>query len=72
MSSPDSAADIAGGGRSSDSDAVAVGPLDGIRVIEVAINGFVPSAGAVLAEWGADVIKAGTRIIELKTAGAVT
>jgi len=33
------------------------GPLDGIRVLEVAMYGFVPSAGAVLREWGADVIK---------------
>ena len=33
------------------------GRLDGIRVLEVAMYGFVPSAGAVLAEWGADVIK---------------
>jgi crotonobetainyl-CoA:carnitine CoA-transferase CaiB-like acyl-CoA transferase len=33
------------------------GPLDGIRVLEVAMYGFVPSAGAVLTEWGADVIK---------------
>ena len=33
------------------------GPLDGIRVLEVAMYGFVPSAGAVLGEWGADVIK---------------
>ena len=32
-------------------------PLDGIRVLEVAMYGFVPSAGAVLGEWGADVIK---------------
>ncbi|MBV8345964.1 MAG: CoA transferase [Mycolicibacterium sp.] len=32
-------------------------PLDGIRVLEVAMYGFVPSGGAVLAEWGADVIK---------------
>jgi crotonobetainyl-CoA:carnitine CoA-transferase CaiB-like acyl-CoA transferase len=32
-------------------------PLQGIRVLEVAMYGFVPSAGAVLAEWGADVIK---------------
>jgi crotonobetainyl-CoA:carnitine CoA-transferase CaiB-like acyl-CoA transferase len=32
-------------------------PLEGIRVLEVAMYGFVPSAGAVLAEWGADVIK---------------
>jgi crotonobetainyl-CoA:carnitine CoA-transferase CaiB-like acyl-CoA transferase len=32
-------------------------PLDGIRVLEVAMYGFVPSAGAVLAEWGADVVK---------------
>ncbi|AKS33263.1 CaiB/BaiF CoA transferase family protein [Mycolicibacterium goodii] len=33
------------------------GPLEGIRVLEVAMYGFVPSAGAVLGEWGADVIK---------------
>jgi crotonobetainyl-CoA:carnitine CoA-transferase CaiB-like acyl-CoA transferase len=31
--------------------------LAGIRVIEVAAWTFVPSSGAVLAEWGADVIK---------------
>jgi crotonobetainyl-CoA:carnitine CoA-transferase CaiB-like acyl-CoA transferase len=34
-----------------------VRPLEGIRVLEVAMYGFVPSAGAVLADWGADVIK---------------
>jgi crotonobetainyl-CoA:carnitine CoA-transferase CaiB-like acyl-CoA transferase len=34
-----------------------VQPLDGIRVLEVAMYGFVPAAGAVLADWGADVIK---------------
>jgi crotonobetainyl-CoA:carnitine CoA-transferase CaiB-like acyl-CoA transferase len=34
-----------------------VRPLEGIRVVEVAMYGFVPSAGAVLAEWGADVVK---------------
>ncbi|MEV0580224.1 CoA transferase [Streptomyces sp. NPDC050392] len=32
-------------------------PLEGIRVLEVAMYGFVPSAGAVLADWGADVLK---------------
>ncbi|MGW0173675.1 CaiB/BaiF CoA transferase family protein [Rhodococcus sp. NPDC003322] len=32
-------------------------PLKGFRVVEVAMYGFVPSAGAVLADWGADVIK---------------
>lgn len=32
-------------------------PLDGVRVLEVAQFTFVPSAGAVLADWGADVIK---------------
>jgi crotonobetainyl-CoA:carnitine CoA-transferase CaiB-like acyl-CoA transferase len=31
--------------------------LDGIRVVELAAWTFVPSAGAVLADWGADVIK---------------
>jgi crotonobetainyl-CoA:carnitine CoA-transferase CaiB-like acyl-CoA transferase len=34
-----------------------VRPLSGIRVLEVAAWTFVPAAGAVLAEWGADVIK---------------
>jgi crotonobetainyl-CoA:carnitine CoA-transferase CaiB-like acyl-CoA transferase len=32
-------------------------PLDGIRVLEVALWWFVPAAGAILADWGADVIK---------------
>ncbi|SEG85144.1 Crotonobetainyl-CoA:carnitine CoA-transferase CaiB [Thermomonospora echinospora] len=32
-------------------------PLEGVRVLEVAMYGFVPSAGAVLADWGAEVIK---------------
>jgi len=31
--------------------------LNGIRVIELAAWTFVPAAGAVLADWGADVIK---------------
>jgi crotonobetainyl-CoA:carnitine CoA-transferase CaiB-like acyl-CoA transferase len=31
--------------------------LSGVRVVEVAQWWFVPSAGAVLADWGADVIK---------------
>jgi crotonobetainyl-CoA:carnitine CoA-transferase CaiB-like acyl-CoA transferase len=31
--------------------------LDGIRVVELAAWTFVPAAGAVLADWGADVIK---------------
>src|SRR5436853_269583 len=31
--------------------------LKGIRVLEVAEFMFVPTAGAILAEWGADVIK---------------
>src|SRR3954469_19520828 len=31
--------------------------LAGIRVVEVAAWTFVPISGAVLAEWGADVIK---------------
>jgi crotonobetainyl-CoA:carnitine CoA-transferase CaiB-like acyl-CoA transferase len=32
-------------------------PLDGVRVLEVAQFTFVPSAGAVLADWGAEVVK---------------
>jgi crotonobetainyl-CoA:carnitine CoA-transferase CaiB-like acyl-CoA transferase len=31
--------------------------LAGVRVLEVAEQGFVPSAAAVLADWGADVVK---------------
>ena len=31
--------------------------LSGVRVLEVAAWTFVPAAGAVLADWGADVIK---------------
>jgi crotonobetainyl-CoA:carnitine CoA-transferase CaiB-like acyl-CoA transferase len=31
--------------------------LTGVRVIEVADWGFVPSAGTVLGDWGAEVIK---------------
>ena len=33
------------------------GVLDGVKVLEVAEHGFVPSAAAILAEWGADVVK---------------
>ncbi|KBZ61211.1 hypothetical protein K875_04162 [Mycobacterium [tuberculosis] TKK-01-0051] len=32
-------------------------PLTGVRVMEVAQFTFVPSAGAVLADWGGDVVK---------------
>ena len=31
--------------------------MKGVRVIEVAEHTFVPAAGMVLADWGADVIK---------------
>ncbi len=33
------------------------GVMDGVKVLEVAQWWFVPAAGAVLADWGADVIK---------------
>ena len=33
------------------------GPLAGVRVIELASWMFIPAAGAVLADWGADVLK---------------
>lgn len=36
---------------------VRVKALAGVRVVEVASHVFVPMAGAVLAEWGADVVK---------------
>jgi crotonobetainyl-CoA:carnitine CoA-transferase CaiB-like acyl-CoA transferase len=32
-------------------------PLEGVRVLEVAQFTYVPAAGAVLADWGAEVIK---------------
>ena len=31
--------------------------MDGVRVLEVGIYAFAPAAGAVLADWGADVVK---------------
>src|SRR3954447_22737322 len=34
-----------------------MGVMDGVKVVEVAEHGFVPSAAAILAEWGADVVK---------------
>ena len=34
-----------------------MGVMDGIKVLEVAEHGFVPSAAAILADWGADVVK---------------
>jgi crotonobetainyl-CoA:carnitine CoA-transferase CaiB-like acyl-CoA transferase len=33
------------------------GPMAGVRILEVAQYTFVPAAAAVLADWGADVIK---------------
>ena len=33
------------------------GPMAGVRVLEVASHVFVPVAGAILAEWGAEVTK---------------
>ena len=32
-------------------------PMEGVRVVEVAQYTFVPAAGAILSEWGAEVIK---------------
>jgi crotonobetainyl-CoA:carnitine CoA-transferase CaiB-like acyl-CoA transferase len=34
-----------------------MGVLDGVTVVELAEHGFVPSCAAVLADWGADVVK---------------
>jgi crotonobetainyl-CoA:carnitine CoA-transferase CaiB-like acyl-CoA transferase len=48
-------------------------PLEGVKVIEVSMWAFVPSCGAVLSDWGADVIKieppAGDPIRNLNMAG---
>ena len=32
-------------------------PLSGVRILEVASHVFVPIAGGVLTEWGAEVVK---------------
>jgi crotonobetainyl-CoA:carnitine CoA-transferase CaiB-like acyl-CoA transferase len=32
-------------------------PLDGIKIVDFSEHGFVPSAAAALADWGADVVK---------------
>ena len=32
-------------------------PLAGIKVLDFSEHGFVPSGAAVLADWGADVVK---------------
>ena len=32
-------------------------PMKGVKMVEVAQFTFTPAAGAVLADWGADVIK---------------
>ena len=32
-------------------------PLEGIKVVDFAGHGFVPSAAAALADWGAEVVK---------------
>jgi crotonobetainyl-CoA:carnitine CoA-transferase CaiB-like acyl-CoA transferase len=49
-------------------------PLSGVRIVEVASHVFVPMSGAVLGEWGAEVIKiehpvTGDPYRGLKTAG---
>lgn len=31
--------------------------MNGIKVVEVALYAFVPSAAAILSDWGADVVK---------------
>jgi crotonobetainyl-CoA:carnitine CoA-transferase CaiB-like acyl-CoA transferase len=31
--------------------------MEGVRVVEVSLYALVPTTGAVLSDWGADVIK---------------
>ena len=38
-------------------DVLPMSPMDGVKVVEVAVYALVPGAGAVLADWGADVVK---------------
>jgi crotonobetainyl-CoA:carnitine CoA-transferase CaiB-like acyl-CoA transferase len=49
--------------------------LAGIKVVELAEHGFVPSCGAILADWGADVVKVerptGDPLRSVMTAGLV-
>jgi crotonobetainyl-CoA:carnitine CoA-transferase CaiB-like acyl-CoA transferase len=33
------------------------GILEGVRILEIAEHTFVPAASALMADWGADVIK---------------
>src|ERR1700733_10752714 len=47
-------------------------PMTGVRVLEVAQFTFVPSAGAVLADWGADVIKIENPVTGVAQRGLVT
>jgi crotonobetainyl-CoA:carnitine CoA-transferase CaiB-like acyl-CoA transferase len=47
-------------------------PMTGVRVLEVAQFTFVPSAGAVLADWGADVIKIENPVMGDAQRGLVT
>jgi CoA-transferase family III len=47
-------------------------PMTGVGVLEVAQFTFVPSAGAVLADWGADVIKIENRVTGYAQRGLVT
>ena len=47
----------AGGSELDDARMPQPGPMTGVRVVEVAQFTFTPAAGAVLADWGADVIK---------------
>jgi crotonobetainyl-CoA:carnitine CoA-transferase CaiB-like acyl-CoA transferase len=54
---------IGSGGESADttwpeaSEAQMTAVMEGVRILEVAEQTFVPSASALLADWGADVIK---------------
>jgi crotonobetainyl-CoA:carnitine CoA-transferase CaiB-like acyl-CoA transferase len=52
------------------------GVLDGVKVLELAEYGFVPSAAAVLADWGAEVVKVehprGDPLRGLVAAGLIT
>ena len=44
-------------GASQETEESVMGVLDGVKVVELAEHGFVPSCGAILADWGADVVK---------------
>jgi crotonobetainyl-CoA:carnitine CoA-transferase CaiB-like acyl-CoA transferase len=47
-------------------------PLSGVRIVELTTFGFVPSGAAILADWGADVVKIEHPLVPDPMRGLVT